>query len=180
VPPAWTAVTRLVRSLAPTLRVWVVSPDAADALALATDAAVTRLQADVGGLPALWRLDVALASPATAAAGSGGGGGGSGGGGSGGGGSGGGCSGGGGGGGGGSGGGGSGGGGSGGGGSGGGGGGGGGSGGGGGGSGGGGGGGGATVPDGRVAVSIPRLRETVLDGNNNGVTAVSGCVRRAA
>ncbi|OSX80995.1 hypothetical protein BU14_0027s0021 [Porphyra umbilicalis] len=104
--------------------------DAADALALATDAAVTRLLADVGGLPALWRLDVALASPATAAAGSGGGGGGSGGGGSGG--------------------------------------------------GGGGGGGGATVPDGRVGFSIPRLRETELDGNNDGVTAVCGCVRRAA
>jgi len=116
--------------LAPTLRVGVVSPGTADALALATAAAVSRLLADMGGLPSLWRLDVALASPATAAAGSGGGGGGSGGGGSGG--------------------------------------------------GGGGGGGGATVPDGRVGFSIPRLRETELDGNNDGVTAVCGCVRRAA
>jgi len=51
--------------------VWVVSPGTADALALATDAAVSRLLADMGGLPSLWRLDVALASPATAAAGSG-------------------------------------------------------------------------------------------------------------
>ncbi|OSX80365.1 hypothetical protein BU14_0053s0029 [Porphyra umbilicalis] len=39
---------------------------------------------------------------------------------------------------------------------------------------GGGGGGGAPVPDGRVGFSFPRLREAVLDGKLDGVTAVAG------